>query len=85
MTRNGFLAGISPDDLKLALEYQNTGSRAKLDTLIRSGRVIRMDGRVKVHVIERSVELRMMKIQFPDRKPPYWVMDGSLERIEGGK
>ncbi len=44
-----------------------------------------MDGHVKVQVVERSVGLRMLAIQFPDRKTLYWVMEGFLDRIEGGK
>ena len=61
------------------------GNRVGLDALINDGRVIRLKENTEVRVIERSFELKMLKIKLPDRETPYWVIDGSLTPIKKKK
>jgi len=81
LTRNGFLAGSTPDNLNKGIEYEKV-DRAKLDALINDGRVIRLKENIEVRVVERSVEFKMLEVKLPDRETPYWVIEGSISPIK---
>ena len=53
LTRNGFLAGSTPDNLNKGIEYEKV-DRSKLDALIHDRRVIRLKENTEVRVVERS-------------------------------
>jgi len=85
ITRNGFLAGSSPDALKKGIEYEIAGNKEKLDALILDGQIIRLQENAKVEAVERSFEFKMLKIKFQNRKTFYWVTDDSLTPIKEEK
>lgn len=80
-TNEGALAASTPQTLNAAITFQEEGNKEKLADLMKSGTVLRLTGNIKVQVLERSFEFKMLKITFPDGKDPYWVKDGSLKQI----
>jgi hypothetical protein len=49
---------------------------------VKSGSVLRLADDVKVQVLERSFEFKMLKIKFSDGKNhTYWVKEGSLKQL----
>jgi hypothetical protein len=80
-TNEGALAASTLETLITAIKFQEAGNKEKLADLIKSGKVLRLAGNIKVHVLERSFEFKMLKITLPDEKVPYWVKDGSLKQI----
>ena len=80
-TNEGALAASTPQTLNTAITFQEEGNKEKLADLMKSGTVLRLTGNIKVQVLERSFEFKMLKITFPDGKDPYWVKDGSLKQI----
>lgn len=80
-TKDGALAASTPETLNAAIKLEEQDNTEKLAVLMKSGTVIRLTGNTRVEVLERSIEFRMLKIMFSDRKPPYWVKDGSLTQI----
>ncbi len=81
LTREGNLAATTPEVLSDALASQET-NQAKLSDLLKKGIILKLKDGVKVQVLERSVEWKMLKIQFPDEKAAYWVKDGALKQID---
>jgi hypothetical protein len=49
-----------------------------LNTLLKDGQVIRLKGGMRVQVVERSVQHRMLRFKLPGHEAPYWVLEGSL-------
>ncbi len=84
LTKEGSLAAVTPQTLDdvLASAPEN---QTKLTALLKNGSVMRLKEGIKVQVIERSVEWKMLKIQFPDGSTAYWVKDGSLKPIDCNK
>ncbi len=78
LTREGNLAATTPEVLNDALT-QAQGDQARL---LQKGILLKLKDGVKVQVLERSVEWKMLKIQFPDEKGTYWVKDGALKQID---
>ncbi len=81
LTTDGSLGASTPENLREANKYQGRGDQKKLDGMIKSGIVMQLKGNIKVQALERSVEYRMLKIKFLDRRTAFWVQDGSLKRI----
>ena len=80
LTKEGSLAAATPEALNDVLS-PDQGDRTKLTGLLQNGTVLKLKEDVKVRVLERSVEWKMMKIQLPDGNSTYWVRDGSLKQI----
>jgi len=80
-TKESSLAASIPETLNTAIKFQEEGNKEMLADLMKSGTVMRLMGNLKVQVLERSFEFKMLKIKFPDGKDPYWVKDGSLKQI----
>ncbi len=81
LTQEGSLAATTPEALNDALtKFQ--GDQAKLNDLLQKGIILKLKDSVKVQVLERSVEWKMLKIQLPDGKAAYWVKDGALKQID---
>ena len=59
--------------------------RAKLDALIKDGRIIRLKENTEVRVVERSVEFKMLEVKLPGLETPYWVIEGALSPIKKKK
>jgi hypothetical protein len=51
---------------------------AGLNTLLKDGQVIRLKDGIRVQVIERSIQYRMLRFKLPGHETPYWVLDGAL-------
>ncbi|MDA8085481.1 MAG: hypothetical protein M0Z75_02165 [Nitrospiraceae bacterium] len=49
-----------------------------MNALLKSGRVVRLKDGIRVRVIEKSVQYRMLRFKLPGRGTPYWALDGSL-------
>ncbi len=81
LSKENGLAASTPEILNTAIKLDEEGNREKLAGLLGNGSVIRLKGEIKVQVLERSVEFKMLKIKLPDNKNPYWVKDESLKRI----
>lgn len=81
LTKDGTLAASSPEMLNEAVRLEEEGNNGKLGDLMKSGAVLQLAADIKVKVLERSFEFKMLKIKLPDRKDPYWVKDGSLKQI----
>jgi hypothetical protein len=81
LTKDGALAASTPEILDAAIRFEEEGNKEKLSGLMRSGAALRLTNNIKVQVLERSVEFKMLKIKFPDGKETYWVKDGSLKQI----
>ena len=75
------LAASTPETLITAIKLHEEGNKEKLADLMKNGKVLRLAGNIKVQVLERSFEFKMLKITLPDEKDPYWVQDGSLKQI----
>jgi hypothetical protein len=81
-TREGYLAASTPEILNDAIKYQQVSNEGKIAELIGSGKVIKLKKDVKVRVLERSIQSKMLKIKLPDKEDLYWwVKDGSLQQI----
>jgi hypothetical protein len=80
-TNEGALAASTPETLITTIKFQEEGNKEKLADLMKSGKVLRLAGNIKVQVLERSFEFKMLKITLPDGRDPYWVKDGSLKQI----
>ncbi len=80
-TKEGALAASAPETLNAAIKLEEDGNKEKLAVLMKGGTVLRLSNNVKVRVLERSFEFKMLKIKFPDRSDAYWVKDGSLKQI----
>ncbi len=81
LTTGGNLAATTPDALNDALASQET-SQTKLADLLKKGILLKLKDGVKVQVLERSVEWKMLKIQLPDGNAAYWVKDGALKQMD---
>jgi len=81
LTTDGTLAASTPEVLLAAIKFQEEGNKEKLEALIKSGTVLRLNDNMKVQVLERSVVFKTLKIKLPDGKELYWVKDGSLTQI----
>ncbi len=81
LTREDNLAAVTPEALNDALASQAI-NHAKLTDLLQKGTVLKLKEGVKVQVLERSVEWKMLKIKLPDEKATYWVKDGALKQID---
>lgn len=81
LTKEGALASSSPEGLNEAIRLQEEGNKEKLGDLVKSGTVLQLAANVKVQVLERSFEFKMLKVLSPDRREPYWVKDGSLKQM----
>ncbi len=81
LTKDGHIAGSTPETLKEAVNYQAKGSQEKLAGMINKGVVVRLQNNIKVQAVERSFDPPMIRIKFPDNETPFWVMEGSLKRI----
>jgi hypothetical protein len=80
-TREGFLAATVPETLNTAAKYDEEGNKKDLAELLGNGSVLRLQGNVKVQVLERSVEFKMLKMKFLDKGDTYWVKEGALKPI----
>jgi len=83
-TKEGGLAAVTPQELNDVLAA-TADNQAKLTDLLKAGTVVKLKEGVKVQVLERSVEWKMLKIKFPDGNATYWVKDGSLSPIDCNK
>jgi hypothetical protein len=81
LTKDGALAASTPENLNAAVKFEEEGNRENLSGLMKSGAAQRLTDNIKVQVLERSVEFKMLKIKLPDGKEAYWVKDGSLKQI----
>jgi len=81
LTTEGPLAASTPENLREASTYQEKGDREKLAVMMKNGMVIKLKEDIKVQVLERSFEHRMLKFRFLDQGASYWVKDGSLRQI----
>ncbi len=81
LTRGGNLAATTPEVLNDVLVSGDT-NQTKLADLMQKGILLKLTDGVKVQVLERSVEWKMLKIQLPDGKTTYWVKDGALRQID---
>lgn len=81
LTREGNLAAQTPEALNDALTKAQ-GDQARLTDFLEKGIILKLKDGVKVQVLERSVEWKMLKIQLPDGKATYWVKDGALKQID---
>ena len=81
LTKEGTLAASSPGMLNEAVRLEEGGNKEKLGELMKSGALLQLAANIKVQVLERSFEFKMLKIKFSDRENPYWVKDGSLKQI----
>jgi hypothetical protein len=80
-TKEGALAASAPETLNVANKLEGEGNKEKLGALVKSGTVLRLADNVKVQVLERSFEFKMLKIKFSDGREAYWVKEGSLKQI----
>ena len=80
-TKEGALAASTPETLNVANKLDGEGNKEKLGALVKSGTVLRLADNVKIQVLERSFEFKMLKIKFADGREPYWVKEGSLKQI----
>ncbi len=80
LTTGGNLAATTPEALNDALSKAQ-GDQARLGDLLQKGTILKLREGIKVQVLERSVEWKMLKIQLPDEKGTYWVKDGALKQI----
>jgi hypothetical protein len=83
-TKEGSIAAVTPQELNDVLA-STADNQAKLADLLKAGTVVKLKEGVKVQVLERSVEWKMLKIKFPDGNATYWVKDGSLRQIDCNK
>jgi hypothetical protein len=81
LTKEGALAASTPETLNAAIRLEEEGNKEKLGDLVKNGTVLQLKDNIKVQVLERSFEFKMLKIKFPDEREPYWVKDGSLKQI----
>ncbi len=81
LTKEDNLAAATPEALNEALVL-GQGNQAKLADLMQNGQILELKEGVKVQVLERSVEWKMLKMQFPEGKATYWVKDGALKQID---
>ncbi len=81
LTKEGNLAATTPEALNDALNKAQ-GDQARLSDLLQKRIILKLKEGVKVQVLERSVEWKMLKIQLPDEKGTYWVKDGALKQID---
>ena len=84
LTKEGSLAAVTPQELNDVLA-STADNQAKLTDHLKAGTVLKLKEGVKVQVLERSVEWKMLKIKFPDGDAIYWVKDGSLSPIDCNK
>ncbi len=84
LTQEGSLVAVTPQALNDALAVDND-NKAKLADLVKDGIVLELKGNIKVEVLERSIEWKMLKIKLPDNNTTYWVKDGSLRPINCNK
>ncbi len=84
LTKEGSLAAVTPQTLNDALASA-PDNQTKLTALLKNGTVLKLKEGVKVQVLERSVEWKMLRIQLPDGNAAYWVKDGSLRPIDCNK
>ena len=82
LTKEGYLTSPSPESLQEAGNYEKENNTEKLDKLIKNKLVMRLKDGVKVQALERSFEMKMIKIKFEDSNGPYWVNDGALKQIK---
>ena len=82
LTKEGSLAAATPQELHRVTSLV-TDNKANLTELAKHGAVLELKGGVKVQVLERSVEWKMLKIKFPDDNKTYWVKDGALTPVNG--
>ncbi len=75
------LAAATPEALNDALASAQ-GNQGKLTELLQNGTLLKLKEGVKVQVLERSFEWKMLKIKLPDGDATYWVKDGSLKQID---
>ncbi len=81
LTKEGSLAAVTPEVLNDALSKAQ-GDQARLSGLLQKGTILKLREGIKVQVLERSVEWKMLKIKLPDGSATYWVKDGSLKQID---
>ena len=81
LTKDGTLAASTPENLNAAIRLQEEGNKKKLGDLVKNGTILQLNDNIKVQVLERSFEFKMLKIKLPDEREPYWVKDGSLKQI----
>jgi len=84
LTTEGSLAAVTPQELNDVLA-STADDKAKLTDQLKAGTVLKLKEGVKVQVLERSVEWKMLKIKFLDGNATYWVKDGSLSPINCNK
>ncbi len=83
LTKEGSLAAVTPEALNDVLSTPN--NQTKLNELVKTGTILKLKEGVKVQVMERSVEWKMLRITFPDGNATYWVKDGALSPIDCNK
>jgi len=84
LTKAGSLAAATPQELN-HVTSSAPDDKAKLAELVKNGTVLELKGGVKVQVLERSFEWKMLKIKFLDDDKTYWVKDGALTPIDCNK
>ncbi len=81
LTKEGNFAAATPQALNEVLASASD-NKTKLAELVKNGTALELKDGVKVQVLERSVELKMLKIKFEGEKKTYWVKDGALAPID---
>ena len=81
LTNDGSLAAVTPQVLNDVLAAIHNDP-AKLSDLVKNGTVLELKDGIKVEILERSVEWKMLKIKLPDSNATYWVKDGSLRPLD---
>ena len=82
MTKAGYLDSPSMERLQKATNYEKEDKSVELNDLIRNKLVVRLKDNVRVRALERSFEMKMIKIGFEDGKDFLWVNAGSLKQIQ---
>jgi phage gp36-like protein len=80
LTKEGYVAASTPENLSEAIKYQEEGSQGKIAGMMKNGMVVKLQENIKVQTLERSFGQKMIKIKFMDNGTPYWVKEGSLKR-----
>ncbi len=83
LTKEGSLAAVTPEALNDVLSTPD--NQTTLNDLLKTGTILKLKEGIKVQVLERSVEWKMLKITFPDGNGTYWVKDGALSPIDCNK
>ncbi len=81
LTKAGNYAAATPEVLNNVLTSLQS-NQAKLAELEKQGELVKLQEGIKVQVLERSIEWKMLKIKLPEGNATFWVKDGALKPVE---